>query len=281
MAQTGWNKRVAKKFCGNCGESVTRKAKFCESCGTPLAKGGGDAPSQPNQPKAAKPVPQTLQIQPEEIDTTAGYLDEFESRESAQLSHEYFERHVEILSSYRKRLKAMAKELDRQEKHLASLAEKGFTEERTKELQSTLEHIENLGDQWEDLQNSYNQDSEVLDEEFQERFAEMEIDVELPEDIQTKMGRELDVMMRSFDRVGERINIVGILGNRLISQASGRWFGDESQAGGGRKTLAVAALVSGLLTFILMRFGHDLDISTSSSAGAAAFIIPLLFISRF
>lgn len=271
---------MAKKFCGSCGEAVTKKARFCEACGNMLQAQGHSKKSAKKSAKKA-PAPKPVPVEPEPIDTTAGYLDEFDSRESARLSHEYFERHIEILSSYRKELKSMAKGLDQREKHLAAQADSGFTEERTKELQDTLEQIENIGDQWEELQNSYNQDSEVLDEEFQERFAEMEIDVELPEDLQTKMTRELDLMMRSFDRVGERISIIGSLGNRLISQASGRFFSHGDDSSGARKWLTLASLTGGVVTFLLLQFGFDLEISASASGGAVAFVVPLFFISRF
>ncbi len=260
---------MAKKNCGGCGSPVSKKAKFCESCGYNLKK---------SPPK--KSTPPARIAEPEPVDTTAGYLDEFESRESAQLSHEYFERHIEILSSYRKRLKQLAKGLDRQENHLAELADAAFTEARTRDIQKTLEAIEAVGDEWEDLQLAYNADSEVLDEEFQERFAEMEMDVELPEDLQTKMGRELDVMMRSFDRIDERIGIIGTLGNQLINQASGHWFGD---GGGGSKKgiLLLVSFIGAALSFLLLRFLHDAENSVALTGAAVSLIVPVLFISRF
>ncbi len=265
---------MAQKFCSSCGEGVTPKAKFCQSCGHCLAAGRGASKAKPTTKKTPKISPE-----PEPVDTTAGYLDDFDSRESAQLSHEYFERHIEILSSYRKRLKMMAKGLDNREKRLAELAEGGFTEARTKEIQKTLENIEDIGDEWENLQLSYNQDSEVLDEEFQDRFAEMEVDVELPEDLQTKMSRELDVMTRSFDRIGERIAIVGTLGNRLISRASGRWFGDEGASSSG-KVFVAAATIAGSATFLGLYFGYEMEVSHALFASIPGVLTTLLFAMR-
>ena len=276
MAQAGSNTRefaVAKKNCPQCGEKVGPKARFCECCGHRL-KG---APPAPRAPAAAAGESQAL---PEEVDTTQGYLNEFDAREAAQLSHEYFERHIEILASYRKRLKSMVKGLDRRERHLVELSEGELTEARHREIQKALESLEELGDEWEDLQLSYNQDSEVLDEEFQERFAEMEIDVELPEDLQERMNRELEVMMGAFDKVGQRIATVGALGNQLIGQATGRWFEGKKEARA-RQTLLWVSLLTGLVSFGVLFGALGAGLVVAGSAGGIAVIVPLLFVSRF
>ncbi|MCB9833625.1 MAG: hypothetical protein H6807_14240 [Planctomycetes bacterium] len=255
--------------CTGCGETVGITANFCEFCGQRMDAVAVAA-------KAARPLPPLDDDMPEY--DSGRYLAEFDARDAARLSHEYFEAHVQLLKGHRKRLKTLARALDDHEQRLNSFGRGPIGKQRTGEIQGILEAVEALGDEWEDLQLAYNRESEALDEDFQDRFAEVELDVELPEDLQETMGRELEVMTRSFDRIGERIATLGTLGNAMIARAEGRYFGSESGTGGiGRVVLG--AFLGWIGTALWMHLGGELPLGISLLYGSPAFLLPIAFVT--
>ena len=219
-----------RRECPRCQARVGARAAFCDQCGSPVATPATAvaAATMPSTASAARPSA----LPDEDDDRTAAFLAEFDSRPEQKLAHELFEAHLELLRNYRKRTKELAHEIDRTEQELGKQTAAPISAARTQAIQAVLESLERLGDRWEDLQLSYNRDSEGLEEEYLDRFAELELDVELPEELEGKMVREVEVVSRTLDRLEERIRSLGTLGNGLIARAEGRWFASAPTRGG-------------------------------------------------
>lgn len=256
------------RSCPECGAQVAASARFCEHCGFRLEAASA--------PRTSAPVVTTPE--PEPVDP-AVYAREFEARESQQLATELYEAHAQLLRQYRKLAKALSADVDKIEQRLGQLASAPVTSERTEALQAVLEDLEGCGDRWEELQLDYNRSSEELDEDYADRCAEIEVDIELPEDLQTAMTREMTVTTATFDRIGERVQSLGRVGNGLLGGASGRWFGGSavaSSAGMGLWWLLAASLVATAAALHFVEGAPSRTIGIAVAAPALVFSLVLI-----
>ncbi len=191
---------------------------------------------------------------------------------------EMFNRHLELLKDYRKRLRQLERHTDDIERRLAARTGEPHSLERSERIQSDLEALEAIGDQWEELQLSYNQESEALDEEFLDRFAELELDVDLPEDLRNRIDKELTVMNQMLDRTSERLTSLGALGNGLLARAAGKWVGGEATKGGGGTWGILAWSVAILGPSLWAHFSAGLPWIRSASFLVPGLIAWLLFL---
>lgn len=253
-----------RRPCLGCGESVAASARFCEYCGQRLEEARGEATTPA---PAHVPAPET--------DATA-WAEEFDARESQKLARDLYEAHARLLKDYRKRVKKLSQDVDGCEQTLGGLASAAVTQARTDSIQSVLETLETCGDRWEELQLDYNRASEELDEEYTDRCAEIEVDIELPDELQTAMSREMKVTAGAFDRLGERIHTLGNEGNGLLGGASGRWFGDaRSEGGAGVVLLWGLAILASALALHFVEAASPRTIGVAVAAPTLVFILAL------
>ncbi len=250
------------RLCSSCQQFVSRVAVFCEHCGARLDLMPPSPPSGEEFPEPATP----------------DFVSEFEGRETRRMIAEMFNRHLALLKDYRKRLRQLERHTDEIERRLANRTGEPHSLERSERIQSDLEALEAIGDHWEELQLSYNQESEALDEEFLDRFAELELDVDLPEDLRDRIDKELTVMNQMLDRTSERLTSLGALGNGLIARAAGKWVGGETTNSGSLfwPTLAWSVAVAG--PSVWARFAEGLPWLRSASFLVPGLIAWLLFL---
>lgn len=255
-----------RRPCPSCAELVAVDARYCEHCGHRLEE------------QTAEQVRARVEAAPDPEPSDARvWAEEFDARESQQLARDLYEAHAKLLRHYRKQVKRLERDVSECEQELGGLASGAVTEARTASIQSVLERLEGCGDRWEELQLEYNRASEELDEEYSDRCAEIEVDIELPDDLQTAMSREMLVTTKTFDRLGERIHSLGRVGNGLLAGATGRWFGASGGAGGGG--FAVVAGLGVLATGALLHFIEGAEprtIGVAVAAPAMVFVIALI-----
>ncbi len=250
------------RLCSSCQQFVSRVAVFCEHCGARLDLAGPAHPPSEDSPEA----------------TSTDFVSEFEGRETRRLIAEMFSRHLELLKDYRKRLRLLERQTDDIERRLAARSEEPHSVERSARIQGDLEALEGIGDHWEELQLSYNQESEALDEEFLDRFAELELDVDLPEDLRERIDKELTVMNQMLDRTSERLTSLGALGNGLLARAAGKWVGGQAAGSVGAfwTQLAWCTAIAG--PPLWARFGQGLPWLRSASFVAPGLVAWLLYL---
>lgn len=231
------------KFCPSCNSAVNAHAVFCEYCGSRL---GGFASKKDSVPKP-EPAP--------EPDATTKHRQAFDSRASQKLAHRLHREHVALAREFRSRAAAMLEEATGYGDAIAELEMEAVGPERTRRVQGVLEELERVGDSWEDLQFEYNKRSEELDDEFSDRRAELEVDVDLPPQMQNEIVEEVSELVSLFDHVGKTIATHGDHGNAVIGGAQGRWFGAAKAPAGGAGDLVIWMLGVVGAVAVLVWFG--------------------------
>ncbi len=155
---------------------------------------------------------------------TEEYAAEFEERESQQLSRELFQAHADLLRTKRNESKLQLKRAEQTFARFDDLEEEILSPATTRAVQDLLLEVEDIGDRWEDVQHNYNNESEALDEEFMDRFNELEIDVDLPEVLQAKITEELEAFASDLEALGAAIKVAASRGEGLLSRSEGRWY---------------------------------------------------------
>lgn len=191
--------------CAACGGATPPGAVFCPSCGNRLVTAAAPAAVAP-----AAPPP-------------ADFAAEFDARDSQTLSREMYARHLELLRRYRGRLRDLERRAAARGERLDALERAPLSPETTRAVQDELLEVEDLGDRWETLQHDYNHDSEAIDEEFLDRFSEIEMDVDLPENLQLEINGELEAMNGELEALGRTLGALGTRGESLLARAQGRW----------------------------------------------------------
>jgi hypothetical protein len=235
--------------CRACDAELIDDARFCARCGQRVVADEA----------------------PEQASASADFAAEFDSRDNQRIAREMFQAHIELLRRYRLRVRELDRRADTISERLTVAEESPPSPQNAKLAQDLLEELENVGDAWDDLQRSYNADSETLDEEFLDRMSEMELDVELPDRMQAQIIEEHEGMTEGLEELSETLRQLGDRGARVIGRASGRWTGAAKSASGGAWGWALAATAFTLLgVFTASPFVGDLGWSWALLVGAGA-----------
>jgi chromosome segregation ATPase len=81
-----------------------------------------------------------------------------------------------------------------------------------------------LEQEWEELQESYNRQSESVEEEFLARIADLESDLELPPELQTALEAEAESFLGTLERIHEALTDLGSAVDLAISRSSSRFL---------------------------------------------------------
>ncbi|MEZ6195271.1 MAG: hypothetical protein R3F20_06050 [Planctomycetota bacterium] len=219
--------------CRGCGATTPEDARFCPGCGQRI------------EVAVAAPAPAPRE-------TTASFAEEFDDRDAQKIARELFQAHVDLLRNYRGKIRGLDRRADALAETMNGLEKEAPDAGSNARAQALLEELEDLGDGWDDVQQSYNADSETLDEEFMDRMSELELDVELPERLQAKILEEHGAMNEELEALAGRLRALGDRGGAVIARASGRWRTPATSGGRGAATLLTAAgLAAGALVFAL------------------------------
>lgn len=206
----------ARRPCTSCGNLVRLSARFCDSCGA-------------RQP-AATELPRPEAVQPPPVARSSTAAAEYDDRATQRLARELYNSHLELIKKTMTSVAELEAEVVVCEEELRGAAVMRFSPTRTARLHQGMEKLETLGDRWEEIQNEYNRAGEELDEEFVDRSAELEIDVDMPPEKKERIQSEIEAMMQAFGDLESRIRRLGHSATDWISHPSGRWF--EGKTGG-------------------------------------------------
>jgi hypothetical protein len=220
------------KVCPECHAVVQARARFCEACGHRL-----EAPAPAAEAIAAEPASERQRV--------AGHVEAYESRATQSLVRELYKRHVSLIRTTERRTGELATEIDRVGGELQREADNAPSAERSVTIQALLEELEEVGDRGDEIQHEFNNQSESLDEEFLDRAAELEVDVELPPELREGIQAELARLREEMAALEARIAVVGEQGQRLLREPQGRWFSLGRQRQGARAGWVLTAGLAG------------------------------------
>jgi hypothetical protein len=161
--------------------------------------------------------------------------------------------HLDLITQTTKRARELERDFDTAAKALSRLVERPPNPERTAELEELVEKLESYADNWEDLQRSHNDSLEGLDEDFLDRFAEIELDVELPPKQQEQFDTRMNDLLSLLDRLEVQISEQGALAMRELSRAGSRFGSMAERAGAGWFFFLLFAGLGGSGGWILSR----------------------------
>lgn len=232
--------------CPDCQALVNETAKFCESCGHRLS-GASSAP-------VATPEPtDTL-----EMDATVHAV-EFDSSEGQKLAREMLSKHLDLISETSAKAKSVERTLSRWTDQLARLSSQTPSAERTGQLEDLVESLEASADDWEDLQRSHNDRLEALDEDFLDRFAEIDLDAELPPKQQEKFDTQMSELLTRLNSLEVRIAEQGELAMGELARAGGRFSAGAKQPSIATPVLLFLAGLAGSAAWLIARDGSWLS----------------------
>ncbi len=260
------------RFCTSCGSVIGWYALHCEHCGEAQARMPAGAPAE---------LPAEGGVGVRERDSLSSRTTAATAAAAADVSRQIFKGHLHLVHRYRERVEVLLSEAARIERKLARAVARGGDRGRlTEEARSFADRIEDLLDSWESVQTDYNRDAQALDDDFLERADELEVDVNLPPELESAVAAEIEAFERSLetlagdlDRVGRRAREVALAGRRLRLLAPGRlapaaaalWF-------------AVAGLLPALATAALARFRVGLGLTESLLLGAPPAVLAAIFL---
>lgn len=194
--------------CQSCQSTVNESARFCEACGERIAVSEHSS-----------------EIKTEELPLTDAALHaiEFDSSEGQRLAREMLTAHLALITQTTKVAKGLQRSTSSASDSLSTLTLQAPSPERTTDLEQLVERLEGLGDDWEDLQQSHNDELEALDEDFLDRFAEIELDVELPTKLQEKFDARMNELLALLDQLEERVAELGSGAMRELARGGGRF----------------------------------------------------------
>ena len=248
-------KKKKTRFCESCNAIIGGNAVYCEYCGARLDIG---PPS--DKPTAADGA----------ADRVEATIEQFESQDSRKLSRQLVQGHLNLARRIHREASSLLDEGNAAERQLGVLAGSRVNVARTQAVQEVLEDLELIGDRWEELQHEYNRESEKLDDDFGDRFAELEMDMALPTDLEESVRVEVTRLTDAFALLGDRVRVLGDRGNDLLEGLDGRWFGDAARRriGVGEVFLWLAAAIAAAAVVHLKGGG----VTTAALAGAPAIV---------
>lgn len=189
------------RFCDGCNAVVGWYAIHCESCGIRLkGRDGGDEDGARLDP-----------------DSLGGQL---------------FKAHLRLIHRSRERAERLNKSVDRWTARVADLEARLPKASARAGLDQAGERLLDLEEEWGEIQRAFNRQSEVIEEDFNERQSEMEVDIELGPEHQAAVEEEVSALLEllegsqeSLVEAGRRLDLAraraksGILG--LGSSARG------------------------------------------------------------
>ncbi len=199
----------ASNSCPSCQAAVSDSARFCEACGGRLV--GLESPD--SLPADETPI----------ADATH-HAAEFDATEGQRLARQMLSAHLELIATTTKEARSLERGVEKSADGLSRLTREAPNPSRTSRLESLVEGLEGIGDDWEDLQRSHNDKLEALDEDFLDRFAEIDLDVELPPKSQEKFDSHMNELLTLLDTLQEQIAELGAGAMRELSR-SGMRFG--------------------------------------------------------
>lgn len=194
--------------CQGCQSTVNETARFCETCGERIAV-----------------FEHSSELKTEELPLADAALHaiEFDSSEGQRLAREMLTAHLALITQTTKVARGLQRSTSKASDSLSKLTLQPPSPERTAELEELVEQLEGLGDDWEDLQRSHNDELEALDDDFLDRFSEIELDIELPPKLQEKFDARMNELLELLDQLEERVAELGSEAMRELSRAGGRF----------------------------------------------------------
>lgn len=224
------------RFCNSCSAVIGWYATFCEECGM---KASGE-------PAEA--------VRSQAVDSTPAQKDLF--RAHMRVIH----RHKEQLSDLQKKQRRIGQRVQRLDRQ-----PDGGT---SGELVDLSDEVVQLEQDWEDIQRSYNRQSENIEEDFLQRIDELEADLELAPDQQYAIEQEIRAFVEGLEKSEEEIRETARLLD--ILRAKGRRGGVALPGGG------IRAAVLGLLALALLACGAVAGVQAGwvDAARGAAIVAP-------
>ena len=142
-------------------------ATFCEECGNRVGEG-----SEPD----------------------SGAL-----REKASVEQDLFRAHLRLVHSARERSEKLKQECARLVSALKGVEGAPKAPASVRKVIGLSERLLDLETDWEDIQHSYNRQSETIEEEFLSRIDDLEADLELTPDHQEALGEEVGRFTQSLE----------------------------------------------------------------------------------
>lgn len=249
-AMVGAEERV--RFCDNCNAVIGWYSTFCEECGLKLGESDG-------APKLGVP-------------------------EAESVERDLFRAHMRLLHRHREQTAILERNLAKSTKLLTKL-ESGRDPEAQKSILLLSEKLLDFEQDWEDVQHTYNRQSESIEEEFLARIDELEADLELDPEHQEAVDTELGHLMEALEKFeeslrnfGRRLDVVkDRQSSRILSLGAGT---------GGRLLLFLLAMglpAAGLAWGIVMG-GLDprnLAIAAAPCVLAIAVLLTAIFSRKF
>lgn len=167
------------RFCDRCNAVVGWFASYCDVCGERVGSGAVAADKSPAP------------------------------AENTEVEKELFTAHIRVLHRFKEQVARIQKDARRTERTLDDLESRksGLDVHRT--LLGLSERVIDLEHEWEDIQRSYNAQSEALEEDFAERLALLESDIELAPDHQEAVDGELRELLNGLEQSEEKLREMG------------------------------------------------------------------------
>ena len=160
------------RFCDSCSAVIGWYATYCEECGMRV----GDDPADMAGP----------------VTTTAVRA------EVSPVQQDLFTAHMRVIHRHRERVATMKKALQKVRKRVQK-SDTQPTADTPRELIALSDRVLELEQEWEDIQRSYNRQSENIEEDFLDRIQELEADIELPPEHQEAIQEEIRALVTSLE----------------------------------------------------------------------------------
>ncbi|HMS17704.1 MAG TPA: hypothetical protein PKA37_12745 [Planctomycetota bacterium] len=199
------------RFCDSCSAVIGWYATYCEECGMKVGARADETPKV----QAFDPSP---------------------------VQKDLFRAHMRVIHRHQEQLKELSKTYHRLKTRIERADQKP-DQTASRDLVTMSDELVELEQDWEDIQRSYNRQSENIEEDFLERIAEMEADIEMAPDQQNAIEAEIRLFIEALEKMDEDLRSSGRHLDVLRARSKRGLLG----LGGGRYNLAIATGFSLLL----------------------------------
>jgi hypothetical protein len=165
-----------------------------------------------------------------------------QAQDPTPVQKDLFRAHMRVIHRHQEQLSVLSKSYHRVRARVDRI-DQNPTLTTPRDLVALSDELVELEQDWEDIQRSYNRQSENIEEDFLDRISEMEADIELAPDQQHAIEQEIRLFVGTLEKSDEELRQTARLLDVLRARGKRGLLGTHS----GYATLWIASAVAALL----------------------------------